>query len=160
MRNAWHDMAVSQLGIIREYKSLYESMSDPKDGDEGRTPAVTPREQAERTATLLQAYTNLKDEIVTEIASIESQLLRPAMDAREMLRPVQKTIKKRDNKRVDLANAQDKVNRMYHKGSKSPKEEAQLVKAQEELSHLTEVCKTSFCHVFNILPLPRFFSEE
>lgn len=132
-------MAVSQLGIAREYQNLYDPIIGTTE-DEGRSlPDPTPREKTDQASDLHQAYSSLKDELLGEISAIESQLLRPATDVREMIRPIQKTIKKRDHKRMDLATAQEKVTKMQRKEMRSIKEETQLAKAQEELAHLSEV---------------------
>lgn len=74
-----------------------------------------------------------------EINSIETRILRPALDARKSIDPIRKTVKKRENKRLDLEKCQDKVHKLHRKAARTPKEDAQLSKAEEDLTNLNEV---------------------
>lgn len=74
-----------------------------------------------------------------EINSIETRILRPALEARKLIDPLRKTVKKRENKRLDLEKCQDKVHKLHRKSPRTPKEDAQLSKAEEDLANLNEV---------------------
>lgn len=96
----------------------------------------------ERTSGMKQAYSGLHEEMRDEITAMETLLLRPATDAKDMIQPIKKTIKKREKMRVDFENAQAKVTKLQRKPGKSAKEDTQLAKAQGELSVLSDVCAT------------------
>lgn len=71
--------------------------------------------------------------------SIEKLVMNPALDARNSIAPIRKTIKKRENKRLDVEKCQDKVHKLHRKMPRSPKDEAQLSKSEDELVTLNEV---------------------
>lgn len=71
---------------------------------------------------------------------MDSRIIRPATDAREYLQPLRKTIKKRENKRVDWERYIDKVNTLQTKNLKrTDKENVALAKAEVELAGAADV---------------------
>lgn len=75
-----------------------------------------------------------------EIASIDERIIKPTTDARDCIAPLRKTIKKRENRRLDYEKAQDKAAKIQRKPGKGPKEEAALAKAEDEVARAAEVC--------------------
>ncbi|KAH7158270.1 SH3 domain-containing protein [Dactylonectria estremocensis] len=154
----WHDMAVSQLGIASAFQDLYApieaSSAANEDTEEERRVVheATPHAMLERTSGMHQAYSGLHEEMRDEITAIETLLLRPASDAKDMIQPIKKTIKKREKMRVDFENAQAKVTKLQRKPGKSAKEETQLAKAQGDLSVLSEAFETADSHLRETLP--------
>lgn len=145
-RDSWVALTSTQLGVVTEYESLY----DPIEGT-GRTNArdavATPELQLHRTFGLKEAYAELKTELTEELGQIETNVIAPATSARDCLAPIKKTIKKRDNRRLDYEKAQDKALKLQRKPGKSSKDEAALAKAQEELARATDVRIPSVCHL-------------
>jgi amphiphysin len=74
-----------------------------------------------------------------EVMMMDSRVIRPATDVKEYLQPVRKTIKKRENKRLEWERYIDKVNTMTSKMGRSDKENAALAKAEEELARASDV---------------------
>lgn len=105
----------------------------------GRQALQTSEEQLHRTFALKAAYTELRTELTEGIASIERLVMAPALDARNSIAPMRKTIKKRENKRLDVEKCQDKVHKLHRKMPRSPKDETALSKAEDELVVLNEV---------------------
>ncbi len=93
----------------------------------------------DRTFKLREAYGELKTELLDEIAVIEDRILKPATYARDFIAPVRKTIKKRENKRVDYEKLQDKATKLQRKPGRSPKEDAALAKIEDEVSRAADV---------------------
>lgn len=120
------------------YAQLYDPIVGATDGH-GRDPVPTSERQIQQTFGMKEAYTELRSELMEEITSIETRIIRPALDARKSIDPIRKTIKKRENKRLDLEKCQDKVHKLHRKAARTPKEDAQLSKAEDDLSNLTEV---------------------
>lgn len=110
----------------------------------GREAQQTSDEQLQRTFALKVAYTELRTELTEGIASIEKLVMAPALDARNSIAPMRKTIKKRENKRLDVEKCQDKVHKLHRKMPRSPKEDASLSKAEDDLAVLSEV---RCCHL-------------
>lgn len=128
----------SQLDIADVYAQLYDPIVGATDGH-GRDPVRTSERQLQQTFGLKEAYTDLRTELADEINSIELRILQPALDARRSIDPIRKTIKKRENKRLDLEKCQEKVHKLHRKAGRTPKEDAQLSKAEDDLANLNEV---------------------
>ena len=87
-----------------------------------------------------------------EIGQIEERMIKPATDARDCIAPIRKTIKKRENKRLDLERCQDRVNKLQRKVGRSPKEESALGKAEDELAQLGDEFSIADTHLRDTLP--------
>lgn len=81
----------------------------------------------------------MRTELTEDITSIESRIIQPANNARQNIAPIRKTIKKREDKRFDVEKTQDKVHKLHRKATRTPKEDAQLAKAEDDLATLSEV---------------------
>jgi amphiphysin len=140
---AWKDSWVSILTIQVTTTSIFEELYNPivgaSDGH-GHEPVMTPQLQLDRTANLKEAYAELKTELLSEINMMDERVIRPATDAKEYLQPVRKSIKKRENKRLDWERYIDKVNNYQRKPKRTDRENAALAKAEEELSRAADVC--------------------
>ncbi|TQN71400.1 Reduced viability upon starvation protein [Colletotrichum shisoi] len=151
LRDAWVAMATSQWAIVKEYEGLYDPIVGASEGH-ARSGTVTPQLQLDRTFKLSGAYSDLKDELIGEVTAIDSQVIRPATEARDYIQPLRKTIKKRENKRLDYEKAQDKVKKLQKKTGRTPKEEAQLSKVEIEVSCASEEFEAADAHLRDALP--------
>lgn len=150
-REAWVSLVTSQLGVATEYEGLYDPIVGATDGH-GKEMTPTPDAQLQRSLRLCEVYRELKDELMEEIAQIEPRVVKPATDARDCIQPIRKTIKKRENKRLDYEKQQEKVNKLSKKSGKTPKEETQLAKAQEDMNNLAEEFHIADGHLRETLP--------
>lgn len=137
-RDAWASLVHHQLQFVVELEGLYDPIVGASDGH-GRESVPTPRLQLERTFRLKQAYGELKSELEEEIGTIEDRVIRPAVEARDCIAPIRKTIKKRENKRLDYERAQEKVSKLHKKHTRTPKEEASLAKAEVDMAQAGDV---------------------
>jgi hypothetical protein len=96
-------------------------------------------EQLERTSNLRAAYAELKADLLDEVGMMDSRVIRPATDAKEYLQPIRKTIKKRENKRLDWERYTDKVNSLTKKLKRSDRDNAALARAEEDLAKAADV---------------------
>lgn len=71
---------------------------------------------------------------------MDARVIKPANEAMEYIQPLKKTIKKRDNKRLDWERYQDRVINYQRKTNRSDRENAALAKAEEELGVAAAVC--------------------
>lgn len=95
--------------------------------------------QLDRTLKLKGCYVELKDDLLTEVGMMDARVIRPAQDAKEYIQPIRKTIKKRENKRLDYERYIDKVNALSKKLKRSDRENAALARAEEEVGVAAEV---------------------
>lgn len=129
---------MSQLNAAGEYVTLYDPITGATDGH-GRRAEPTPEEQLNRSFNLRQAFEDVKDDMLVDIAGFEASVIKPGSDARDYIQPLRRTIKKRENKRLDYEKCQEKVKKLQRKPGKSAKEDAQIHKAEDELARATEV---------------------
>lgn len=137
-RDSWVALASAQLQAVTEFEGLYDPIAGASDGH-GRPSLPTPELQLHRTFKLKEAYTDLKTELAEEVAAIDERVIKPATDAHDYIQPIRKTIKKREAKRLEYERAQDKVNKLHKKPNKNAKDDAALVKAEEEMAREGEV---------------------
>ncbi|TVY25719.1 Regulator of cytoskeleton and endocytosis [Lachnellula hyalina] len=142
-RDAWVSILNIQLGTVTVFEELYDPIVGASDGH-GHDPIITPQEQLERTTKLKNVYADLKTDLLEEVVLMDSRIIRPAGDAREFLQPLRKTIKKRENKRIDWERYIDKVNSLQTKKViRSDRENVALAKAEEELSRASDAFKVA-----------------
>jgi len=150
-RDSWAALTNTQLQVVTEYEGLYDPIAGASDG-QSRHAIPTPQVQLERTFRLKTAYTELKTELVEEMLMIEEHILKPATDARDCIAPVRKTIKKRENKRLDYEKAQDKALKLQRKPGRNAKEEAALAKADAEMARAADEFGIADEHLKETLP--------
>lgn len=139
---AWRDAWVSIFGINVSTSTLFEELYNPIVGagdGHGRDPVMTSRPQLDRTSKLKDVYTDLKTDLLEEVNMMESRVIKPATEAKDYIQPIRKVIKKRENKRLDWERYIDKVNNYQRKVKRTDRENAALVKAEEELAKAAEV---------------------
>ncbi|CAI4218379.1 unnamed protein product [Parascedosporium putredinis] len=109
---------MAQLGAATEYVTLYDPIVGASDGH-GRRAEPTPEPLLIRSFNLRQAYSDIKDDLVSEMAAFDSDVIKPGNDARDAIQPLRRTIKKRENKRLDYEKQQEKTQKLQRKPGKS-----------------------------------------
>jgi hypothetical protein len=126
------------LGVIKEFDGLWDPIVGASDGL-GRQSMPTPELQLGQALRLKEAYTDLKAELMEEMDLIELRVIKPASEARGYIDPLRRTIKKRENKRLDYEKVQDKATKLQRKSGKTPKDDASLAKLEAELERVAAV---------------------
>lgn len=126
------------MGQVTSFEEIYQPIIGTSDGHRD-DPTLTPRNILDRTSSLKDTYTELKTELLEEVILMDARVIRPATDAKEYLQPFRKTIKKRENKRLDWERFIDKVNSAQKKMKRTDRENAALAKAEQDLAHAAEV---------------------
>ena len=137
-RDAWVSILGVQLATISGFEELYQPIVGASDGH-GHEPVLTSQLQLDRTSKLKEAYTDLKTDLTEEVIMMDARVIKPATEAKEYIQPIRKTIKKRENKRLDWERYQDKVNSLSKKMKRTDRENATLVKSEEELARAADV---------------------
>ncbi|KAM0325049.1 hypothetical protein ACHAQA_007586 [Verticillium albo-atrum] len=151
LRDAWVTVANTQWGMVKEFEGLYDPIAGATEGPR-RPSESTPDLQLSRTFALREAYAELKDELLQEVAGIEAQVIRPAADARDFIQPIRKTIKKRESKRLDYEKAQDKVKKLQKKVDRTPKDDIALAKVESDMAVTGEEFQIADDHLREALP--------
>ncbi len=66
----------------------------------GHEPVPAPQSTTERTTKLRDAYEALKTDLLEEVNMVDSKIIKPAMEAKDYIQPLKKTIKNRENRKV------------------------------------------------------------
>lgn len=124
--------------MATEFEELYHPIVGATSDGYGHEPVETPEYQLNRTRNLRQAYAELKADLLEEVNMVDSRIVRPAMSARDCIKPLKKTIKSRDNKRLDYENYQDRLDKK-RKQKRTEKDEAAYVKLEGDLDKAAAV---------------------
>lgn len=150
-RDSWISISSAQLGVAVEYDGLWDPIVGASEGL-GKPAAPTPQLQLEQALRLKEVYTELKADILQELELVEARIVKPASCAREYIGPMRKTIKKRENKRLDYEKIQDKTTKLQRKPGKTAKDDAALAKLEAELVRVSEDFHTADAHLRETLP--------
>lgn len=82
------------------FYTIYKPLGAKSSEYGGRAAAETPPAALERCQTLQEAFAELKTDMMEEVKDIEKKLVIPAKLARDALKPMHKSIKKREDKKV------------------------------------------------------------
>ncbi|KAJ9612534.1 hypothetical protein H2200_004131 [Cladophialophora chaetospira] len=137
-RESWVSILTHQHRIFDEYTLLYAPIVGAGDDYHGHNPAQTPDNVMRRTARIKQEYEDLKRDLSEDLIQVEERLIKPAQNAKESLQYMRKTIKKREDRKLDFERHQNRVDAQLKKKGRSEKDDAALMKFQAELDSATE----------------------
>lgn len=109
----------------------------------GHVPVETPEHIVARTSRIKTECDDLKTDLKDVLDQVDSMLIRPAQEARDNLHVFKKTIKKRDDKKLDFERYQSRVDSGVKKTKKSDRDNAALAKAEKDLEIATEAYKAA-----------------
>ncbi|GAW15431.1 hypothetical protein ANO14919_048400 [Xylariales sp. No.14919] len=150
-RDSWINISSTQLGVVSEYDGLWDPIVGASEGL-GRPAAPTPELQLEQALRLKEVYTELRADLLEELDLIETRIVKPASSVREYIDPMRKTIKKRENKRLDYEKIQEKTTKLQRKPGRTSKEDASLAKLEAELARVSEDFYAADAHLRDTLP--------
>jgi hypothetical protein len=103
-RDSWRDILASQHRLVCEFHGIYEPIIGAgKDHTSAHQAVLTPEPILQRTVKLQAAYLELKNELLEEVNLVEQRIILPATNAREYIKPMKKTIKQRQDRKVCIA---------------------------------------------------------
>ncbi|KAL4863265.1 hypothetical protein BDV12DRAFT_30276 [Aspergillus spectabilis] len=167
-RDAWSSLLTHQDRMLTEFESLYAPIVGSAEAS-SHTPVRTPKATLARTTKLQVEYGELKKELLEELIAVDNRMINPASQAKECLIPFKKTIKKRDDRKLDYERHQGRVDNYSKRGKRSERENAALIKAEEDLAKATEDYHGADEHLRKHLPplitavfslLPRLLSAQ
>lgn len=124
---------------MTEFDEIWQPIIGATSEYQGHEPVYTPPAQVERVSKLKESYAELRTDLMDEVNMMDIRIISPATEAKNYIQPLKKTIKKRENKRLDLEKYQDRVHRSLKKPNRTERENTVLAKAQEDLSKATDV---------------------
>ncbi|KAE8368583.1 hypothetical protein BDV27DRAFT_122275 [Aspergillus caelatus] len=151
-RDAWSSLLTYQARILSEFEGLYAPIIASSDSSTADKAVQTPRETLARTANLAQEYEELQSELLQELEAINDRMIKPATQAMDYMKPLEKTIKKRDDRKLDYERYQGRVDSYSKKTKRSDRDNTALTKAESDLAIATEEYQASDEHLRKCLP--------
>jgi hypothetical protein len=131
-RDAWTNILSHQVIASEQFHTLYKPLGAKGEGYGSRVAADTPAATLERAQQLYTAFSELKTDMMEEISQIENKLITPAKIARDSLKPMHKSIKRRDEKKVDYERYKSRCEALQKKATRSDRENAALNKHEAD----------------------------
>ncbi|KAG9960273.1 hypothetical protein KCU61_g6676, partial [Aureobasidium melanogenum] len=153
-RNAWNETLLHQLHVAETLHLLYKpiEVEDDPNNPTQQKPAPTPRKYLEKAGDLQTIYTHLGKDLGTGINSIEPRLLRPAMDAKDSLKMLKKSIKRREDLKLDYERYNSRVDSARRKDTRSAREENALMKHEADLARTSADYQAADEQLRKVLP--------
>ncbi|KAI4200810.1 MAG: hypothetical protein LQ346_002291 [Caloplaca aetnensis] len=142
-RDAWVDILTVQQRLAYDFQDMYSSNSDPTERSEGHEIKETPRPIMMRTVKLQQAYAELKNDLLEEVNTVDTRIIKPAMDAKDHIQPL---------KKMDFEKYQSRVDKGRKNMKRTDKDNVALAKAETELYHASEEYNAADDHLRSRLP--------
>ncbi|KAI6250684.1 hypothetical protein HI914_00780 [Erysiphe necator] len=150
---SWRDSWVSTLSIQVAATALFKDLYNPITSGSDRhdaVPTVTPIEKLKKVVHLQEIFSDLKSDLLSEVKMIESRVIKPAIEVKEFIQPAKKSIRKRENKRLDLEMYTSRVNNYTKKMKRTERENVALAKAEEEVAEAACV-RSSSSHIRQLM---------
>ncbi|KAK0303899.1 hypothetical protein LTR01_007761 [Friedmanniomyces endolithicus] len=125
-RNSWDDILKLQYDTIEALAFLYKPLEPSADPDQRRPPTTTPQTYMQKCLGLQKVYSEVKTDLSTELNLIDSKLVRPATEAKAATKSLGKTLKHRENCKLDYERYLSRAEHGRKKDTRSMKEEASL----------------------------------
>ncbi|EXJ79648.1 hypothetical protein A1O3_07927 [Capronia epimyces CBS 606.96] len=151
-REAWISILSHQHRVFEEFETLYTPIIGAGDDYQGHVPAQTPEHILRRANRIKLEYADLKRDLTDDLAQVDDRLIKPAQDAKDSLQTMRKTIKKREDRKLDFERYQNRADSALKKTKRSERDNAVLAKAQSDLAAATEAYSAADEHLRNCLP--------
>ncbi|KIX10499.1 uncharacterized protein Z518_01582 [Rhinocladiella mackenziei CBS 650.93] len=168
-RDSWISILTHQHRLMDEFEILYNPIIGAGDDYHGHVPVQTPDHLVRRTHRIREEYAELKKDLTEDLGQVEEKLIRPAQEAKDNLHMMKKTIKKREDRKLDFERYQSRVDSSLKKTKRSERDNAALAKSQADLATATEAYSAADEHLRNCLPrlltsvfslLPHFLAAQ
>ncbi|PKX97030.1 BAR and SH3 domain-containing protein [Aspergillus novofumigatus IBT 16806] len=150
-RDAWSSILLHQERMLCEFDGIYAPIIGSSDPTTAKA-APTPEATLARTRRLREEYEELRKELAEELNAVDQRMIRPASQAKEYLAPLKKTIKKREDRKLDYERHQSRVDSYTKKTKRSDRDNAALAKAETDLAKATEEYHAADEHLRKCLP--------
>ena len=129
-RNGWEEILRYQYDSAEAFAALYKPIEPPP---ERGTPVQTPRDQLQKCLGLQKLYSDLKTDLKQEIGMIDQKIVRPVKEAKGATKSLQKTLKHRENSKLDYERYLSRAEHARKKEVRNMKEEMALAKHEGDL---------------------------
>ncbi|KFY06721.1 hypothetical protein V492_07799 [Pseudogymnoascus sp. VKM F-4246] len=136
-KDAWLSILALQLNAVTVFEEIYNPIVGATSEGHGHDAIMTPENMLIKTKNLKEAYAELKTDLLEELNLVDPRIIRPATEVLECIKPIKKTIKNRENKRIDYESYQDRVDKKRRQ-KRSEKDEAALLKLEADMGKASD----------------------
>jgi len=133
-RNTWEDILRYQYDCSEALANLYKPIDPPPPPEHPRHPTETPQKYMHKCLGLQKLYSDAKADLAQELTMIDRRLVRPAEEAKQCTKGMQKTLKHRENTKLDYERYLSRAEHVRKKETRSVKEEAALTVHESNLA--------------------------
>jgi len=133
-RDDWEDLLRYQSDISGTFTTLYKPVGAASNPNGREGPADTPAHYMNKCLGLDKTFVDLKEDLAQEIGMIATKLIRPIEDAKASTKQLHKTLKHRENMKLDYERYHGRAENARKKDNKSAKDDAALAKHENELA--------------------------
>ncbi|KIW10236.1 hypothetical protein PV08_11198 [Exophiala spinifera] len=151
-REAWIAILTHQHRMFEEFELLYAPIIGASEDYQGHVAVLTPEHLIGRTSRIRVESSDLKRDLTEDLAQVEDKLIQPAQSAKDSLHTMRKTIKKREDRKLDYERYQNRVDTAQKKAKRSERENAALAKSQSDLASATEAYAAADENLRHCLP--------
>ncbi|EME84822.1 uncharacterized protein MYCFIDRAFT_98114, partial [Pseudocercospora fijiensis CIRAD86] len=132
-RNGWDDILKLQYDASEAFATLYKPIEPTSYPEQRHAPEATPQGQLQKCLALQKMYSETKTDLHQEISMIDNKLLRPVHEAKAATKPLHKTLKHRENMKLDYERFLSRAEHARKKQNRTIKEESALAKCESDL---------------------------
>ncbi|OQO13715.1 hypothetical protein B0A48_01945 [Cryoendolithus antarcticus] len=133
-KEGWEDVLKFQYDASEAFATLYKPIeADDTTVDLRHKPTPTPQKYMVKCLGMQMTYAELRTELQQEIMMIDSKLIKPAEEAKQQLKPLKRTIKHRENMKLDYERYTGRTEHVRKKETRSVKEEQILAKHENDM---------------------------
>lgn len=162
-RTSCEDILKFQYDTSEAFATLYKPIEAANDPESAHQAVETPAKYMQKCLSLQKEYSDERTDLAQEIEMISTKLLRPAEEAKQRTKLLHKTLKHRENMKLDYERYLSRAEHVRKKDNRNAKEETALATheanlAQAQISYQTadEQVKETFppvtAAVLSLLP--------
>jgi hypothetical protein len=151
-KEAWIAILTHQTRIFTELESLYQPILGAGADYHGHQALETDPETLARTSRYKTESEELKKDLSDDVSQVDSRIIQVAQSAKDSLHTMKKTIKKREDRKLDFERYQSRVDTGKHKSKPSDRDKTTLTKAEADLAMATEAYNSADEHLRQVLP--------
>lgn len=133
-RSAWEDVLKLQYDASEAFANLYKQIEPASDPESGIQPVETPAKYMQKCLGLQKEYSDEKTDLAQEIEMIGTKVLRPAEEAKQHTKLLHKTLKHRENMKLDYERYLSRAEHVRKKDTRNAKEETALATHEANLA--------------------------
>jgi len=133
-QTGWEDVLKYQYDTSEAFANLYKPIEPTNDPEGRHRPVETPGKFMQKCLGLQKEYDTERTDLAQEVAMISTKCLRPAEEAKQHTKLLHKTLKHRDNMKLDYERYLSRADHLRKKGQRTAKEEQALTVHEANLA--------------------------